>query len=292
MFVSCASCGTQYTVADERLQSLSSTRSVKVRCQNCHTPIVVTARGSVAPVAMTSSHAAFSQDSGSWSGARTPAQIQHAKRNVTGMHFTYQQREPLAQWYAVIGGRARGPFTPMEMLLLAEKGKVREGTHMWKQGLSTWHKSSDEVWNQDDHMKRVRKTIADRKMREHEALQHSSKNMHVLGNASSQYGVRTLEFQEPTLHNLNDGAAVRVAPVGAPHPSSLLPGILQISDHDTPLPFEWRAPVMATASHGTASHMTSLSSSKPWLRWMMLLAIATILGLLIAFVVPFVNYQL
>lgn len=41
-------------------------------------------------------------------------------------------------FYAAIEGRARGPFTSKEMLMLAEKGKVRAGTLLWKPGASGW----------------------------------------------------------------------------------------------------------------------------------------------------------
>lgn len=41
-------------------------------------------------------------------------------------------------FYCAIEGRARGPFTSREMLMLAEKGKVRAGTLMWKPGATGW----------------------------------------------------------------------------------------------------------------------------------------------------------
>ena len=41
-------------------------------------------------------------------------------------------------FYAAIEGRARGPFSSKEMLMLAEKGKIRAGTLLWKPGAAGW----------------------------------------------------------------------------------------------------------------------------------------------------------
>lgn len=43
-----------------------------------------------------------------------------------------------AVFYAAIEGRARGPYSAKEMLMLAEKGKIRAGTLLWKPGASGW----------------------------------------------------------------------------------------------------------------------------------------------------------
>lgn len=67
-------------------------------------------------------------------------------RDVTGIFMPMLSQASSAEattrsrdvLYAAIEGRARGPFTVNEMLMLAEKGKVRAGTLMWKPGASGW----------------------------------------------------------------------------------------------------------------------------------------------------------
>lgn len=51
---------------------------------------------------------------------------------------TSTKKKKSTVFYAAIEGRARGPFSSREMLMLAEKGKVRAGTLLWKPGASGW----------------------------------------------------------------------------------------------------------------------------------------------------------
>jgi hypothetical protein len=106
-------------------------------------------------------------------------------RDVTGLFFP-ELDELKADgksgrvWYAAVDSRPRGPFSASEMVSLAEKGKIRESTLVWRPGFSTWKQvrggedaaavavGEDLGW--------LKKIVRARKLRESEAQRRAEAN--------------------------------------------------------------------------------------------------------------------
>jgi hypothetical protein len=92
-------------------------------------------------------------------------------RAITGVFIPLlasldEKSEGAAHFHVAIDGRARGPYTAKVLIMLADKGKVRAGTLVWRPGASTWrplkHVTEFDVsW--------LRDAVARRKRREQEA---------------------------------------------------------------------------------------------------------------------------
>jgi predicted Zn finger-like uncharacterized protein len=97
-------------------------------------------------------------------------------RQVTGLFFpelaelkSLGKNTASRVWYAAIDNRPRGPFSATEMLGLADKGKIRDATLVWRPGFSTWKKVKHGLVGSAEDLSWLRKTVLARKLRELDA---------------------------------------------------------------------------------------------------------------------------
>jgi predicted Zn finger-like uncharacterized protein len=142
----CMSCAARYAIPDARV-SAAGAGGLRVRCVRCRAIMSVSSSSVAASadgagdfggaqLAETGVHALSSLDVG-------PPSIAEASRHVTGVFQMMLEDAAVAPavvrvWYAAIGGRTRGPFSPAEMLTLARRGKLRRTTLLWRGGMESW----------------------------------------------------------------------------------------------------------------------------------------------------------
>jgi predicted Zn finger-like uncharacterized protein len=237
----CLSCHAKYAIPDERV-SAAGADGLRIRCSKCRAIMAVTATTTSVPVrvaapttAMTTgvmanpfSDVALPEGLGAGGGSGQGA------RQVTGVFLpllssTTSAHEGTAHFWAAIAGRSRGPFTARELVMLAEKGRVRAGTLLWRPGASAW-KPLKEITEFD--VAWLRDAVARRKVREQEAA----------AAALAQRGISPIRIERqtvrPTLPPLPADAwerALHDAPSAIP----------QLAAGEATGSFEWRAPVVA-----------------------------------------------
>lgn len=100
------------------------------------------------------------------------------QRQVTGFFFPEleelrgeaRQVKSSRLWYAAIDHRPRGPFAATEMIDLAEKGKIRDATLVWRPGFAAWRKVRHGASaGSPEDLSWLRKPVLARKLREIEA---------------------------------------------------------------------------------------------------------------------------
>jgi len=115
------------------------------------------------------------------------------ERGVTGMHMAMTSGTPSDEWYAAFGGRARGPFSHQELSLLAEKGRIRASTLVWKPGFNGWRRVQCENRSVDRDLRWLRSLISTRKRRERKAVEKAE-----LRQGIQRIRLRRGEFLEPS----------------------------------------------------------------------------------------------
>lgn len=164
-------------------------------------------------------------------------------RDVTGLFFSdldtlKREGKPVASrvWYAAIGNRPRGPFSASELISLAQKGKVRDGTLVWRPGFASWKRVKDGWAGDSEDLSWLRNVVSARIKRERDAEARARAR----GIASLNV-TRTSLGPRPSRH----GSAVWSMPDMPPLPAD---------DDDAPValapprergerlvPFQWRA---------------------------------------------------
>ena len=177
MNYSCLSCRARYSIPDRRVAAAGAD-GLRVRCSRCRSIMAVHASEAIVGVAgvddgvmsmatgiIANPFAAVGLD-GAIGGV-------DAVRDVTGV-FTPMltgigdapdnspEERSQRLFFAAIGGRSRGPFTAREMATLADKGKVRAGTLVWRSGAPSWQPlravtAFDAGWLQDAVKRRKRR---------------------------------------------------------------------------------------------------------------------------------------
>jgi predicted Zn finger-like uncharacterized protein len=238
----CLSCHAKYAIPDERVGA-AGPDGLRVRCSKCRaimavtatTTAAVTARPTAPTTALTTgvmmnpfADVAIPDAVGAVGGAGGGP-----GRQVTGVFLPLLSsaeaaREGTAHFWAAIAGRSRGPFTARELVMLAEKGRVRAGTLLWRPGASAW-KPLKEITEFD--VAWLRDAVARRKVREREAA----------AAALAQRGIAPIHIERHT---------VRATP---PLPADAWENAL--SDAPSAIPqlvagestgsFEWRAPTLS-----------------------------------------------
>lgn len=105
-------------------------------------------------------------------------------RQVTGLFFpeleelkNRGEKNAGRVWYAAIGNRPRGPFSASEMMSLAEKGKVRDSTLVWRPGFSSWKKVKHGESGTAEDLSWLRKLVLARKLREMDAQERAQQRL-------------------------------------------------------------------------------------------------------------------
>jgi len=174
---SCLSCRAKYVIPDRRV-SAAGADGLRVRCSRCRAIMAVhlaTTEAVFGEPAATTTAMATGVMNNPFAAVAMPdgAGLAEggASRDVTGIFLPMlatldvpaQQKEQSNRlFFAAIDGRSRGPFTAREMVMLAEKGKVRASTLMWRAGASGWKPlrsvtEFDVGWLQDAVRRRKRR---------------------------------------------------------------------------------------------------------------------------------------
>lgn len=210
-------------------------------------------------------------------------------RDVTGLFFSdletlKREGKPVASrvWYAAIGNRPRGPYSASEVISLAQKGKVREGTLVWRPGFATWKRVKDGDAGTAEDLSWLRNIVSARLRREREAEERArargiaSLNLTRTssGPVSSVHGSAVWSVPDmPPLPADDDAAPPEVSSSGsAPRP---LPPMLAQTDGERLVPFQWRA-------EETASRAVGVRRSTDSYLWALALSAAAVVGAVIA----------
>ncbi len=101
-------------------------------------------------------------------------------RQVTGLFFPELDQlqlegKPTSSrvWYAAIDTRPRGPFSAAEMMSLAERGKIRDATMVWRPGFGSWKKVRNGDISTGEDLSWLRKIVLARKLREIDAAERA-----------------------------------------------------------------------------------------------------------------------
>jgi hypothetical protein len=199
----CMTCGAKYSVPDGRLDAAGA-QGLRIRCSRCRAIMVVSGATAAASSAdddtkkelpvKRRSPPTISTDSlqvaGTSGGVDAPAALSASgifrpmpgvHRQVTGLFFAELEAMDAPGssgarrvWYAAIDARPRGPFSATEMIALAEKGKIRESTLIWRPGFKTWLQVKSEL---SDDLSWLKKIVGARKLREREAQQRAEQRL-------------------------------------------------------------------------------------------------------------------
>ena len=147
------------------------------------------------------------------SGVYRPAQ--GVKREITGLFFPefeelrreQETRSVLTRvWYAAVDGKSRGPFTASEMITLAEKGKVRDSSLVWRPGLDVWLRVRDGTGDGPTDLSWLRDVVVERKRREQEAQRL----------AVQRHGIQPLLLDKPVRKSTGRVTTPRLEPKRPP----------------------------------------------------------------------------
>lgn len=194
----CNSCGARYAIPESRVKAAGK-QGLRVRCSRCRAIMAVCwsdvgaakadeditqplgvrrnrmsipARGVAAPmhteVGMAAADAGPAPAVLSSSGVYRP--LPGVSRSVTGLHMpSVGAAMPGRDWYAAFGGRARGPYSRAELELLAEQGRVRSSTLVWRPGFAGWQRVRDDGGPHEGELAWLRDIVLERKRRERAA---------------------------------------------------------------------------------------------------------------------------
>ncbi len=196
MKYACNTCGARYAIPDSRVMAAGE-QGLRVRCSRCRAIMAVcfgdrddvihddditqplglrrhrsakVERASEVIQALPTEVGMAAADAGpapaalSKSGVYRP--LPGVGRGVTGVHMPRASAAmPGRDWYAAFGGRPRGPFSRAELELLAEQGRVRSSTLVWRPGFAEWRRVKD----RDRDLEWLRGVVVERKRRERAA---------------------------------------------------------------------------------------------------------------------------
>lgn len=236
----CLSCRAKYAIPDARVAAAGAD-GLRVRCSRCRAIMAVTApmtssidlpmRGEASTMPM--STGVFQNP---FAQVALPSSLgvgggEAGSREVTGVFLPLLSsveapKEGSAHFWAAVGGRPRGPFTSKELIVLADKGKVRAGTLVWRPGTSGWQPLKDVT---EFDVSWLRDAVVRRKQREQQAEQ----------DAFARRGIQPIRIERHTVRGMPPiPAAWDIALDDAP---SALP---QLVGGELTGSFEWRAPLV------------------------------------------------
>jgi predicted Zn finger-like uncharacterized protein len=142
-------------------------------------------------------------------------------------------------FYAAIEGRARGPYAAAEMLMLAQKGKIRASTLVWKPGCSGWKPLKHVV---DFDVALLLDAVRTRKRREREAEALAERRLGIVPVRIERQTVRPREMPALPFDAAFDFDDATAVPTLVPSPAGRWPA------QEVSSPFLWRAPAAAPSS--------------------------------------------
>lgn len=212
-------------------------------------------------------------------------------RDVTGLFFSdletlKREGKPVASrvWYAAIGNRPRGPYSASEVISLAQKGKVRESTLVWRPGFATWKRVKDGDAGTAEDLSWLRNIVSARLRREREAEERArargiaSLNLTRTssGPVSSVHGSAVWSIPDmPPLPADDEDAAVADEGSSSGSASRWRPPELARTDGERLVPFQWRA-------EETASRAVGVRRSSDSYLWALALSAAAVVFAVIA----------
>ncbi len=125
MRFTCDRCHHQHDIADDKVRG----KVVKVRCKACGQTL--TLRGT--PDALKSV-----PEPSSDSQKTSQMTLEEVNRAIDAVSAT----EELA-WYAMLGGKQKGPFSERELRRLADAGELKARTYLWRDGMPDWKRAKD-----------------------------------------------------------------------------------------------------------------------------------------------------
>ena len=199
-------------------------------------------------------------------------------RDVTGLFFSdldtlKREGKPVASrvWYAAIGNRPRGPFSASEIISLAQKGKVRESTLVWRPGFGTWKRVKDGYTAGTEDLSWLGNIVRARLRRERDAEERArAHGIASLNMTRSSAGPRpaphgsavwSLPDMPPLPADDDDASASQSRPVATP---------------ERLVPFQWRA-------EQTAPRAVGVRRSGDVLLWTLALSAATVVVSMVGF---------
>lgn len=255
MKYTCNTCGARYAIPEERVKDAGE-NGLRVRCSRCRSIMAVSlvdmsqaAKGDDditqplgvrrkkrrashvgeplgTEVGMSAADVGPAPAMLSTSGVYRP--LPGVDRAVTGLHMPkLAAAMPGRDWYAAFGGRARGPYSRVELELLAEQGRVRSSTLIWRPGFDEWRRVRAEGNPRDDELAWLRSIVEERKRQERAASdkaarEHGIHRLHLedlAGPVKTPPPLPAIEYAE-----LVDGSAKpKVLLVGKKLPSEAYP---------------------------------------------------------------------
>ncbi len=125
---------------------------------------------------------------------------------ITDVKFALHNDRSERVWYASIENEAKGPFTEDEVLLLAEMGRVRGSTYMWRPGFSEWLPIRT---GQKEHgmLEPFRQTVIQRKIYEQSLAERAAQKAGI--NATYIQTDGTVQTNAVTQENMNSRSLAR-----------------------------------------------------------------------------------
>lgn len=164
-------------------------------------------------------------------------------RQVTGLFFpeldrlTLEGKQTTSRvWYAAVDGRPRGPFSASEMMGLAERGKIRDATLVWRPGYPSWKKIRHGDAPGSEDLSWLRKVVLARKLREMDAQERAQDR---LGIAPVQLTRTSAGRNRPSLAPTWQGGAAGMPPA-LPDDADEVPA-LSLNPRTLLEPSAWRA---------------------------------------------------
>ncbi|MCP4504297.1 MAG: DUF4339 domain-containing protein [Deltaproteobacteria bacterium] len=199
MKTECLSCRTSYEFPDDEIQKAGPS-GLRVRCRKCSAVMVVSKTHSFdtadadtandlprsrrklggSEPELTDIHglvAAADPLPAEKDGKGNFRARKGVRREVTGMHLSQISGEKEKVWYAAIAGKSRGPFCKKELVRLAEKGKVRGSTLVWRPGFSDWTRVRARSRVNNPELLWLRDVVVSRKRRERLAQAEAKRAM-------------------------------------------------------------------------------------------------------------------
>ncbi len=195
MKVRCPKCKTRHNVASHQIHSAGSA-GVTLKCQGCGASI----RARASKTSSSRLKQSFANSSAAQRLMPALTDIHHfdhmselpaflspsgtfkprpeVEQRITGLHMHAADDSVGRVWFAAINGKTKGPYTEDEVLLLAEVGKLRGRSLLWKPGFKKWIRVRNPEGDSSE-LDWVRKAVLQRKQLEVQSFEEARKTLGV-----------------------------------------------------------------------------------------------------------------